>query len=79
LHKIFNYILRLLYLGCQLKKLPIKKRSSPSATGIAPFVSAASNRNELPLLREDLPAPPVRLARAFTTPSSVSMAPMIVG
>ncbi len=25
LHKIFNYILKLLYLGCQWKELPIKK------------------------------------------------------
>src|SRR6202158_282558 len=25
LHKIFNYILRLLYLGCQWKELPIEK------------------------------------------------------
>jgi transposase len=25
LHKIFNYILRLLYLGCQWKELPIQK------------------------------------------------------
>src|SRR5260370_19311478 len=25
LHKIFNYILRLLYMGCQRKELPIKK------------------------------------------------------
>src|ERR1700674_5703551 len=25
LHKIFNYILRLLYMGCQWKELPIKK------------------------------------------------------
>jgi hypothetical protein len=25
LHEIFNYILKLLYLGCQWKELPIKK------------------------------------------------------
>ena len=25
LHKIFNYILRLLYMGCQWKELPIEK------------------------------------------------------
>src|SRR5260370_34314675 len=25
LHKIFNYILRLLYMGCQWKQLPIEK------------------------------------------------------
>jgi hypothetical protein len=54
LHRIFNYILKILYCGCQWgdKIVPFCDRN---CNVIAPFVAAPGNRNESPLLKEALP------------------------